>query len=193
MEDQNKRKCIFTGEKSDCSLKITSSPQERHNWAKSVPCTKEYIKKRGEKPLNELEFRLVELFYEQEIARLRIAHCEAKMNEIRRLNDELSGYHNYTDDFSKRVEEGLNSLVESEKTPIKEVVTEENFSEKLIESVKEACEHAKENKELKTTYAKVEVKKEDKPAKPEEVEKTTNKMLTEMNDNDNVKKEGLWE
>lgn len=78
-----KRKCIFTNLPATSKIKITSS---KHNWAKSVPCSKDFLEKKGSRPLNELEFRLVELFYEQELARLRVEHYEAQMNEIRSLS-----------------------------------------------------------------------------------------------------------
>jgi hypothetical protein len=81
----SKRNCIFTNEISDAKLNIGS---DKYNWSKSVPCTKKFLKDKGDRPLNELEFRLVELFYEQELCRLRIDHYDGQMAEIRALNDD---------------------------------------------------------------------------------------------------------
>ena len=77
-----KRKCIFTNKLADSKFIIGSDKQ---NWAKSVPCTKKYLADRGDKPPTELEIRLVELFYEQELCRLRIDEYNAQMDEIRAL------------------------------------------------------------------------------------------------------------
>ena len=78
-----KRKCIFTNKPADSKFTIGSDKQ---NWAKSVPCTKEYLEQRiSNPPPPELEIRLVELFYEQELCRLRIDEYDAQMDEIRAL------------------------------------------------------------------------------------------------------------
>lgn len=77
---KEKRQCIFTGQISDAKLTISS---DRYNWVKSVPCTKEFISKKDGKPLNDLEFRLVELFFEQELCRLKIEHFDFQMKKIR--------------------------------------------------------------------------------------------------------------
>ena len=79
MNDE-KRKCIFTNKPSNAKLQITS---DKYSWAKAVPCTKDFLENKGSKGLNELEFRLVELFYEQELVRLRIEHYDTQMAEIR--------------------------------------------------------------------------------------------------------------
>jgi hypothetical protein len=75
-----KRNCIFTNKPANSKFTIGSDKQ---NWAKSVPCTKEYLADRGDKPPTELEIRLIELFYEQELCRLRIDEYDAQMDEIR--------------------------------------------------------------------------------------------------------------
>lgn len=77
-----KRNCIFTNKPANSKFTIGSDKQ---NWAKSVPCTKEYLADRGDKPPTELEIRLVELFYEQELCRLRIDEYDAQMDEIRSI------------------------------------------------------------------------------------------------------------
>jgi DNA polymerase III gamma/tau subunit len=75
-----KRKCIFTGEEADCSVSIG---QDKHNWAKKVPCTKKWYEMFLGKPLNSTQIKLVELFYEQEVARIKVDNIEAQMAEIR--------------------------------------------------------------------------------------------------------------
>ena len=83
-----KRTCIFTGKESDTSLLIVSGKTEIHNWSKKVPCTKEYEKKLQGRPLNDLEFSLVEIFYKKEVCRLKIENYENQMIEIRKkIND----------------------------------------------------------------------------------------------------------
>jgi hypothetical protein len=77
-----KRNCIFTNKPANSKFTIGSDKQ---NWAKSAPCTKEYLADRGDKPPTELEIRLVELFYEQELCRLRIEQYSTQMDEIRAL------------------------------------------------------------------------------------------------------------
>ena len=77
-----KRNCIFTNKPADSKFTIGSDKQ---NWAKSVPCTKEYLAERGDDPPTEREIRLVELFYEQELCRLRIEQYITQMDEIRAL------------------------------------------------------------------------------------------------------------
>ena len=77
-----KRNCIFTGKEANSKLTITT---DNHNWAKNVPCTKEYLASRDSEQLNELEIRLVELFYQQELCRARVENYEAQMAEIRSL------------------------------------------------------------------------------------------------------------
>jgi hypothetical protein len=88
MNDE-KRKCIFTGEPANYNKTVTYT--DKHNWTRKVPCTKEWWGKKdsslspvnGFRPLNKLEFKLVELFYEQELAKLKIANIESQMDEIR--------------------------------------------------------------------------------------------------------------
>lgn len=76
-----KRKCIFTGKPANAKLTISS---DRHNWVKSVPCDKEWLdSQQPDFEPNELHFRLIELFYEKELARLRTEFLEAKMEDIR--------------------------------------------------------------------------------------------------------------
>lgn len=79
---EEKRKCIFTNKPSDAKFTIKN---QKYNWAKSAPCTKEYLQNRKDEPITELEIRLIELFYEKELLRLRIDHYESQMSEIRHL------------------------------------------------------------------------------------------------------------
>lgn len=95
----DKRKCIFTGQIANFSMKITSIESEKHNWAKSVPCTKEFYESLEGRPLNKYEFKLVELFYEQELSRLNIARLEEKINCVRNLANK------------RRMEDSLDELV----------------------------------------------------------------------------------
>lgn len=81
------RKCIFTGQIANFSMKITPIEDEKHNWAKAVPCTKEFFDSLEGRPLNKYEFKLVELFYEQEVSRLNTARLQEKIECVRKLAD----------------------------------------------------------------------------------------------------------
>lgn len=79
----NIRKCIFTGKKSD--FYKTISHKDNHNWARKIPCTKEWLNSKGNNfnNLTKKEFRLVELFYEKELALLKADNIEKEMEKIR--------------------------------------------------------------------------------------------------------------
>jgi hypothetical protein len=84
METANeKRKCIFTGKIADKKLVIPPGKVESHNWAKSVPCSSEYLEFKNGAPLSELEIQLVDLFYQQELHRIKVVNCEMQMAKIR--------------------------------------------------------------------------------------------------------------
>tara|TARA_R100000951_G_scaffold116766_1_gene130559 strand:+ start:2957 stop:3592 length:636 start_codon:yes stop_codon:yes gene_type:complete len=85
-----KRNCIFTGKPSDFKMTFTSTEDDIHNWASKVPATKEYVGESGllHRALNKREMKLVELFFEQEVARLRASNIEAQMAEIRLEGEE---------------------------------------------------------------------------------------------------------
>lgn len=76
----SKRKCVFTGKESNYLAQIG---KDKHNWAKKVPCTKEWWDANKDRPLTPNELELVELFFEQEIARLKIDTIEERMQKIR--------------------------------------------------------------------------------------------------------------
>jgi hypothetical protein len=85
----DKRNCIFTNLPATAKLTLSSS---RHNWTKSVPCTKEFLESKKNNKLNDVEFKLVELFFLKETALLRVDYLENKMTEIRKmlnLNDHI--------------------------------------------------------------------------------------------------------
>lgn len=75
-----KRKCIFTGKESNYLAQLGN---DKHNWAKKVPCTREWWEGNKDRPLTPSEFKLVELFFEQEIARLKTDNIEEEMQRIR--------------------------------------------------------------------------------------------------------------
>jgi transcription termination factor NusB len=83
LKPEEKRKCVFTNEKADTRLQIPKGWSERHNWAKYVPCTQEYIKKRGDYPFNDIELQLIKTFYEIEVAKLTIKAMEDRMEHLR--------------------------------------------------------------------------------------------------------------
>jgi len=81
MNDE-KRNCIFTNLPADSKIVVSSSKQ---NWTKAVPCTKKFKESKQNSELTDLEFKLVELFIQKELALLKVEHFENKMNKIRSL------------------------------------------------------------------------------------------------------------
>lgn len=75
-----KRKCIFTGQESNFLAQLGD---DKHNWAKRVPCTREWWEANKDRHLTPNEFKLVELFFEQEVALLKVNNIEAEMQRIR--------------------------------------------------------------------------------------------------------------
>ena len=89
----NKRKCIFTNKTSNYKFTL-DNPDDAQNWARKVPCTKEYFATLDNRALNKYEIKLVELFYEKEVAQLKLSNLEAQMAEIRAVmasNEEDDG------------------------------------------------------------------------------------------------------
>lgn len=83
MED-DKRLCIFTQKLADAKLTIT---KDKHNWAKKVPCSKEFLEQKKDSTLTDDEFQLVELFFAKEILLSKIENIERLMNEKRAGRD----------------------------------------------------------------------------------------------------------
>lgn len=103
MNDE-KRNCIFTGFPADSKLIVSSSKQ---NWTKAVPCTKEYKESRKTNLLTDVEFKLIELFIQKELALLRVEFFESKMSEIRQLIGYKNVFNFKNEDF-EMVDIGIN-------------------------------------------------------------------------------------
>ena len=82
--NNEKRNCIFTNLPATAKLILSSS---KHNWIKSIPCTKEFLESKKNNKLTDVEFKLIELFYLKEMALLKIEHLENKMQELRKMLD----------------------------------------------------------------------------------------------------------
>ena len=111
-----KRRCIFTNQESDAKLKV--SKRDKYNWAKSVPCTKAFLEKKGDKSLTEHEFELVKLFFLKELGLAELSNIELKMKETRSLLDpdslpEFEEYVDLTPEEADKAahEEGLEEIV----------------------------------------------------------------------------------
>lgn len=89
---EEKKSCIFTNLPATAKLVISSS---KHNWTKSVPCTKEYLESKKNKSLTYVEFKLIELFYLKEMALLKKDFFENKMQELREMLS-IENYENIT-------------------------------------------------------------------------------------------------
>lgn len=181
-----KRKCIFTGQPAD--FKATVSHEDQHNWAKSVPCTKDYwnayLKHR---PFNELEMRLVELFFQQEIAQLKINTLESRMEKLReQLADGMNSFN--TVEKLKFYKPDIKFGEEMEQD-IKEKVKEIQYSKVLPEELEGLPD---EDRDIQVIDEPKDLKKEDvkkileQPLKiPENAEVN---ILTTPKEGDKVKK-----
>ena len=89
------RKCVFTGRKANSKLKIFSkeiADDELHNWAIEVPCCSRYIEQRevGEQdPPTEWELQVAEMFYQKELARLRVHFYDIKLKQLQKTGQPL--------------------------------------------------------------------------------------------------------
>lgn len=54
---------------------------EKHNWAKQVPCSKKYLQSRKSNTITEEEFKQIELFFQLELAKAKVAHYSSKLVE----------------------------------------------------------------------------------------------------------------
>lgn len=135
---EEKRRCIFTGKIADKKLVIPPGKIESHNWAKSVPCSSDFLQVKNGSPLNPLEMELVDLFYQKELSRIKIINCEARMDQIRKALE-----------FSNLKKETL-------------IVSEEAFDQ-LTEAIENPPEP---NEKLKEAFFKLH--KEAEPMSPEE-------------------------
>jgi hypothetical protein len=122
-----KRKCIFTGEDSDWLLQIG---EDKHNWAKRVPCTRKWWETNKDRPLTPNEFKLVELFFEQEIARLKVDNLETEMQKIRdgRVTIVSAEEWDKLQEYLANPPEPTPALVEAMKRYKKEIVKEIELS-----------------------------------------------------------------
>lgn len=125
--NEDKRNCIFTKLPATAKLTVSSS---KHNWTKSVPCTKEFLESKKNNKLNDVEFRLVELFYLKETALLRAEYLENKMEELRQMID-LNGYDKITLQDIEIIEINIEKAEEltNIEEPAKIVVAEKNLWE----------------------------------------------------------------
>lgn len=119
----SRRKCIFTGEESN--YKLTIEHEDHHNWAKSVPTTKEYYEAwLKDRPLNELELRQVELFFQLEMCKIKQSTLEKRMEKIReQIADGMESFNTveklkfYKPDikFNEEMEKDIKEKVEEQR------------------------------------------------------------------------------
>jgi hypothetical protein len=129
-----KRKCIFTGGEANSRLRLAISEPEKHNWAKDVPCSKDFSESLNGRNLTDLEFKLVELFYAKELCRLKIENYEKEMADIREL---------LATPKERQQFEEIKKMVKKHKMEVKKEdkqVTKEKNSDKLVEASKPKSE-----------------------------------------------------
>lgn len=126
---EEKRNCIFTNMPATAKLTLASS---KHNWTKSVPCTKEFLEYKKSNKLNDLEFKLIETFFQKELALLRADYFENKMQEIRKLLDLNDYYKIKIEDIEISIPEksqSFNLTKEEDKDTLTVVSDKKNFWE----------------------------------------------------------------
>jgi hypothetical protein len=123
----NTRKCIFTGNPSDFKLTMNNAKDDLHNWAKKIPCCKEYVQKTNllDRPLNSREMKLIDLFYKQEILRLKIGNIEAQMVEIRKKVQEEENEYIIYKNITIEKDEKLTEEIKDDK--VQKVVKKTNL------------------------------------------------------------------
>lgn len=142
-----KRRCIFTNQISDAKLKV--SKRDRYNWAKSVPCTKTFLEKKGDRSLTDHEFELVELFFAKEVALAKISNIELKMKETRSKLDpnSLPEFEEYED---LTPEEADKATFEADMKEWEREQAEKKISEDWGKVVKEKLDALKADAEFYT-------------------------------------------
>jgi hypothetical protein len=78
---EEKRRCIFTNEIADTRMIIPPDGMEKHNWARQVPCSKKYLQSKKETTITNEEFKQIELFFQLELAKAKVAHYSNKLVE----------------------------------------------------------------------------------------------------------------
>jgi predicted metal-dependent phosphoesterase TrpH len=76
-----KRKCIFTNKEANDKLVVG---KDDHNWARGVPCNRDYKELRKGEVLSEDEMDLIALFYLIESHQLRLDNLRLEMEKIQR-------------------------------------------------------------------------------------------------------------
>ena len=147
-----KRRCIFTNQESDAKLKV--SKRDKYNWAKSVPCTKAFLEKKGDKSLTTHEFELVELFFNKELVLAKLSNIELKMKETRSLLDpnalpEFEEYVDLTPEEADKAahEEGLEEIAVTDFGAAMLEKIKELRGKGFLELIEEAHELTEEDKE----------------------------------------------
>ena len=79
--EKTKRNCVFTGRPSTSKLDIG---EDTHNWARSVPCDKQFKELRKGECLSEDEMDAVALFYLIENHRVRIENLELELKKVQK-------------------------------------------------------------------------------------------------------------
>jgi hypothetical protein len=77
-----KRNCVFTGKQATAKLEIGD---DTHNWARGVPCNKEFKDLRKGECLTENEMDAIALFYLIESHQLRVDNLKLELSKIQAL------------------------------------------------------------------------------------------------------------
>ena len=81
MKNSTRRKCVFTGKEGNDKLEIG---KDSHNWAKGVPCNRDYRDLRKGEVLSEDEMDAVSLFYLIESHQLRLDNLKLELEKIQK-------------------------------------------------------------------------------------------------------------
>lgn len=136
------RKCVYTGKDANCTDKVIphDGGDIDHNWANSVPCSKEYKNRKGLNMPTEIEMELNRSFKHLELAKMDVAYWEKRIEMLRELNS------------TSEVEKSIKPT-EKPKKEQKSVTLEPEKASKR--------QKAKKEKEIKTAYKEKEIQEVD--------------------------------
>lgn len=83
----SKRTCVFTGKQATAKLEVGG---DTHNWARGVPCCKQFKELRKGECLSEDEMDAIALFYLIESHQLRVDNLKLELSKIQaKINEKI--------------------------------------------------------------------------------------------------------
>ena len=82
LKKMTKRTCVFTGKPATAKLEVG---EDTHNWARGVPCCKQFKELRKGECLSENEMDAIALFYLIESHQLRVDNLKLELSKIQAI------------------------------------------------------------------------------------------------------------